>query len=182
MASVFQEKNIVEDKEPSILKALSDEELKYVEDVEPRFHLDEDIEADDVYKWYEIIDGEKVKRNNIDPNLTCDGLPTLEVQLKQLEELDNERFNRELSEEDLLKKHRKEMLQRIRCIALDNIGKNILLDPRKLLVRDKKNFISNVVELYKLSEDEIKIRFGNICHETIFQEGTDYSGYIVCDV
>ena len=43
----------------------------------------------------------------------------------------------------------------------------------------------NDEEIYKyfqLSEDEIKIRFGNICHETIFQEGTDYSGYIVCDV
>ena len=29
MSSVFVEKNIVEDKEPSILKALSDESLKY---------------------------------------------------------------------------------------------------------------------------------------------------------
>ena len=185
MASVFNEKVIIDDKEPkepSILKALSDENLKYVDDVEPRFHFDEEIPEDDDYKWYEIIDGEKVKRNNIDPNLTCDGLPTIEVQLKHLEELDNERLNKELSEEEILKKHRKEMLQRIRCIALDAMGKNILIDPRKLSPRDKKDFIKRVEELYLLSEDEIKIMFGNICHDTIFQSGADYSNYVIYDV
>ena len=181
MSSVFVEKNIVEDKEPSILKALSDESLKYVDDVEPRFYIDENVPEDDKYKWYEIIDGEKVRRNNIDPTLTHDGIPTIETQLKQLEEIDLERQSKELSEEEMLKKHRREMLQRIRCIALDSIGKNILSDPKQLQAREKRDFIKKVEELYILTEDEIKNLFGNICHDTIFQIGTDYSTFVVQD-
>ena len=185
MARVFNDKTIIKDdetKEPSILKGLTDETLKYVEDVEPRFYVDEDVEEDDKYKWYEIIDGEKVRRNNIDPSLTHDGLPTVETQLKLMEEDDIERQSKQLSEEELLKKHNREMLQRIRCIALDAMGRNILLNPKDLNPKDKREFIKRVEELYLLSSDEIKIMFGNICHDTIFQNGSDYSTYVVYDV
>jgi hypothetical protein len=182
MSSVFNEKNIIEDKEPSILKGLSDESLKYVEDVEPRFHIDENVEEDDAYKWYEMIDGEKVRRNNIDPTLTHDGIPTIETQLKKLEEIDIERQTKELSEEEKDKKHKREMLQRIRFIALDAMGKNILSNPKDLIPKEKREFIKRIEELYILSEDEIKIMFGNLCHDTIFQCGSDYSTYVVYDV
>ena len=89
--------------------------------------------------------------------------------------------NKVLSEEELLKKHRREMLQRIRCIALDAMGKNILSDPKQLQPRDKRDFVKRVEELYILSEDEIKNMFNNICHDTIFQNGTDYSTFVVQD-
>ena len=185
MASVFNEKIIInndENKEPSILKGLTDETLKYVDDVEPRFHFDESIPEEDKFKWYEIIDGEKVRRNNIDPTLTADGSPIIEIQLKQLEDIDKERYNKELSEEEKDKKHKREMLQRIRCIALDAMNKNILTNPKDLQPKDKREFIKRIEELYILSEDEIKIMFGNICHDTIFQCGSDYSTYVVYDV
>ena len=184
MSSVFNQKIIVdnEEKEPSILKGLTEETLKYVDDVEPRFHFDETVAEDDKYKWYEYVNGEKLKRNNIDPTLTCDGLPTIETQLKQLEEIDIERQTKEISEEEKDKKHKREMLQRIRCIALDGMGKNILSNPKELNPRDKRDFIKRIEELYLLSEDEIKIMFGNICHETIFLNGSDYSTYVVYDV
>ena len=182
MSSVYKNVEIIDDtKEPSVLMGLCEESLKYIDDVEPRFHIDENVPEDDVYKWYEMIDGEKVMRNNIDPTLTHDGLPTIETQLKKLEELDIERETKELSEEELLKKHRREMLQRIRCIALDAMGKNILSDPKQLQPRDKRDFVKRVEELYILSEEEIKIMFGNICHDTIFQSGADYSNYVVYD-
>ena len=183
MASVFPKSEIVEDdKEPSILKGLTDESLKYVDDVEPRFHFDESVPEDDGYKWYEYANGEKLRRNNIDPNLTCDGLPTIENQLKKLEEVDIERETKEISEEEKIKKHNREMLQRIRCIALDAMGKNILSNPKDLQPKEKREFIKRVEELYILSEDEIKIMFGNICHDTIFKCGSDYSNYVVYDV
>lgn len=182
MSSVYNKVDIVDDtKEPSILMGLCEESLKYVDDVEPRYHFDETVSDDDIYKWYEMIDGEKIKRNNIDPTLTSDGLLTIETQLKQLEEIDIERQNKVLSEEELLKKHRREMLQRIRCIALDTIGKNILSDPKLLQPKDKREFVKRVEELYILSEEEIKNIFGNICHDTIFQPGEDYSNYVVYD-
>jgi len=182
MSSVYNKVDIIDDtKEPSILMGLCEESLKYVDDVEPRYHFDETVPEDDKYKWYEIIDGEKVMRNNIDPALTSDGIPTIETQLKHLEEIDIERLNKEISEEELLKKHRREMLQRIRCIALDAMGKNILSDPKQLQPRDKRDFVKRVEELYILSEEEIKSMFGNICHDTIFQNGTDYSTFVVQD-
>lgn len=180
MSSVYVEKNIVvNDKVPSILMGLCSEASKYTEDVEPRFHIIEDCGEDDKYKYYEVIDGEIIKRNNIDPTLTADGLPTVETQLKKLEDLEIEKL--ELSDEDILKKHNKEILQRIRCIALDAMGKNILSDPKNLKPREKREFIKRIEELYILSEDEIKIMFGNICHDTIFLNGTDYSKFIVSE-
>lgn len=157
------------------------EEIVTVIEVDGRiFHIDEEASEDDKYKWYEIIDGEKVKRNNTNPSLTADGIPTIETQLKQLEEKDIESI-KELTEEEKTKRQNKEMLLRIRCIALDAMGKNILSDPRSLPAREKKDFIRRVEELMILSEEEIKIMFGNICHETIFQPGSDYSTYIVYD-
>ena len=114
--------------------------------------------------------------------MTCDGLPTIENQLKKLEEIDIERETKEISEEDKIKKHNREMLQRIRCIALDAMGKNILYNPKDLQSKEKREFIKRVEELYILSEDEIKIMFGNICHDTIFKCGSDYSNYVVYDV
>jgi hypothetical protein len=182
MSQVYPKIEIVDTKEPSVLYGMCDEELKYIDNVEPRYHLREDISDDDKYRWYEIIDGEIVKRNNIDPSLTADGLPTTETQLKQLEELDLERQNNELSEEDKLKMHRREMLQRIRCIALDAMGKNILFDPRKLQPKDKREFVKRVEELYILSEEEIINMFNGICQDSIFQCGADYSNYPVYDV
>jgi len=182
MSSVYNKVDIVDDtKEPSILMGLCEESLKYVDDVEPRFHFDESVKEDEKYKWYEIIDGEKIMRNNIDPTLTPDGLLTLENQIKKLEDIDLERQSKELSEEELLKKHRREMLQRIRCIALDAMGKNILSDPKNLQSREKREFVKRVEELYILSEDEIKTMFGNICHDTIFESGVDCSKFAVYD-
>jgi hypothetical protein len=142
------------------------------------FYLDED--ENDKYKWYEIIDGEKVKRNNTDPTLTADGIPTIETQLRQIEEKDIASI-KELSEEEKTKKENKNILMRIKCIVLDTMGKNILIDPKSLSLRERKEFIKRVEELLILSEEEIKIMFGNICHETIFQPGSDYSNYIVYD-
>ena len=182
MANVYKEKNIIDDfKEPSILMGLCEESLKYVDDVEPRFHIREDCSEDDKYKWYEVIDGEIVKRNNIDPSLTADGLPTIETQLKQLEEYEAERNEKNLTNDEQLKKHRREMLQRIRCIALDAMGKNILINPKQLIPKEKRDFVKRIEELYILSEEEIIIMFNNICHDTIFQTGNDYSNYPVYD-
>lgn len=183
MKSIFQEKTIIVNdvKEPSVLMGMCDETSKYIEDVEPRFHIDEDVPEDDKYKWYEIIDGEKVRRNNIDPNMTPDGILTIDKQFETIEKSEIENI-KQLSEEELLKKHRREMLQRIRCIALNAMKKNILSNPKQLSPSEKREFVKRVEELYILSEDEIKIMFGEICHDTIFQIGSDYSNYVVYDV
>ena len=128
-----------------------------------------------------MIDGEKVQRTSADPSLTPDGIVSAETQLKLLEEKDIENI-KELSEDELVIKHNKEILQRIKCIALDAMGKNILSDPKSLPPKDKRDFVRRLEELLILSEEEIKMMFNNICHETIYKPGADYSTYCVYDV
>jgi len=156
-----------------------EEQIVSIVEVDDRvFYINDD--ENESYKWYEMIDGEKVKRNNTDPSLTADGIPTIETQLRQIEEKDIESI-KELSEEEKTKKENKDILMRIKCIALNAMDKNILIDPRSLSLRERKEFIKRVEELLILTEEEIKIMFGSICHETIFQPGSDYSNYIVYD-
>ena len=57
-----------------------------------RFILDKEVEEDDAYKWYEMVCGEKVRRNNEDESLTPEGLPTIETQLSQIEQRDIEQI------------------------------------------------------------------------------------------
>ena len=179
MSSLFKEKDVMENviidenEIPPPLKLERSESIR-----QPRFILDEDVEENDPYKWYEMIGSDKVRRNNIDPTLTHDGIPTIETQLKLLEEKDIEQI-KELTEEEKLKKENKETLMRIKCIALDAMGKNILTDPKSFQPRDKREFIKRVEELYILTAEEIKEMFNNICHDTIFQNGTDYSNFPV---
>jgi len=142
------------------------------------FWLDEEAIEDDKYKWYELIGDEKVKRNNTDPNLTPDGLPTIESQFKKIEE-EELANHKEISEEELLKRTKKDILMRIRCIALDAMGKNILIDPRSLSVKDRVQFSRRMNELYILSDEEITQTFNKICSESIFAPGADYSTYVV---
>jgi len=142
------------------------------------FWLDEEASEDEKYKWYEIIGGEKVKRNNTDPNLTPDGLLTIENQFKKIEEeeLANQK---EISKEELATRTKKDILMRTRCIALDAMGKNMLTNPRSLSVKDRVEFIKRMNELYILSNEEITQMFNKICHESIFAPGADYSSYVV---
>jgi len=144
------------------------------------FWLDQEVNEDDKYKWYEIIGDEKVRRNNTDPNLTPDGLPTTENQFKKIEEEELAK-QQELSEEELAKRTKKDILMRLRCIALDAMDKNILTNPRSLSVKDRVQFVRRMNELSILSEEEITQMFNRICHESIFAPGADYSTYVVYD-
>jgi len=142
------------------------------------FWIDEEASEDEKYKWYELIGDEKVKRNNIDPNLTPDGLLTIENQFKKIEE-EELANHKEISEEELAKRTKKDILMRIRCIALDAMGKNILTNPRSLSVKDRVQFSRRMNELSILSNEEITQTFNKICHESIFAPGADYSTYVV---
>jgi hypothetical protein len=156
-----------------------EEEVVSVVEVDGRvFFLDQEASEDDKYKWYEITNGEKVRRNNTDPNLTPDGLLTIENQFKKIEE-EELANHKEITEEELEKRTKKDIIMRTRCIALDAMGKNILTDPRSLSVKDRVQFSRRMNELYILSDEEITQMFNKICHESIFAPGADYSSYIV---
>ena len=176
MSRLFKEKDVMENEIiPPPLKLERSESIR-----QPRFILDDEVEEKDPYKWYEMIGENRVRRNNIDPELTHDGIPTIETQLKKLEERDLESI-KELTEEEKIKKDNKDTLMRIKCIALEAMGKNILINPKHLLPKEKREFIKRIEELYILSHDEIKQMFNTICHDTIFVTGADYSNFPVYD-
>jgi len=181
MSSLFKEKDVMEnvvidDDEviPPPLELVRSETIR-----DDRFILDEEVKEENPYKWYEMIGENRIKRNNNDPNLTADGIPTIETQLKQIEEQELNNL-KELTEEEKLAKRRKEILQRIKCIALDAMGKNILINPKTLMPREKREYVKRIEELYILSEEEIINMFNNICQDTIFQS-VDYTNCAIYD-
>jgi len=56
--------------------------------------LDESVPEEDSYKYIQNVNGDIIRRNNIDLNLTPDGLPLIELQLKKIEEADKELFEK----------------------------------------------------------------------------------------
>jgi hypothetical protein len=129
-----------------------------------------EIETDSPYKWEEITNNGKVLRNNNDPKLTPDGLPTIETQLENIRKLDEETT----VEEDEVKYNN----LRLKCLILHSMGKSILQDTRffKSVEKEKYDEIKNKL-LEELTQEELINRFNKICHQTIFECGEDVSKY-----
>jgi hypothetical protein len=131
---------------------------------------DLDVKEEDTYKYIQRIGDDIIKRNNNDPNLTPDGLLTVESQLQKIQELD-EQLNKERPSgiDNLIK---------LRCVVMNIMGLSPLSDTRFMKDSIKRVYIKTrdtyVIDLTqsKLDED-----FGRICHETIFENGEDVSKY-----
>lgn len=131
-----------------------------------------EIETDSPYKYEEITNNGKVLRNNNDPTLTPDGLPTIETQLENIKKLDEETL---LTNDDLQYNN-----IRLKCLILHSMGKSILQDTRFLKPVDKEKY-NEIKEklLEELTQEELTNKFNKICHQTIFECGEDVSKYPV---
>ena len=131
-----------------------------------------EIETDSLYKYEEITNNGKVLRNNNDPTLTPDGLPTIETQLENIKKLDEETL---LTNDDLQYNN-----IRLKCLILHSMGKSILQDTRFLKPVDKEKY-NEIKEklLEELTQEELTNKFNKICHQTIFECGEDVSKYPV---
>ena len=129
-----------------------------------------EIETDSPYKYEEITSGGKVLRNNNDPKLTPDGLPTIETQLEKIKKLDEETL---LSYEDIEYNN-----IRLKCLVLYSMGKSILQDTRYLNRMDKEKYdeIRNKL-IEEITQEELTNKFNKICNQTIFECGEDVSKY-----
>lgn len=135
--------------------------------------------------WIEYIDGQKVIRNNNDPSLTHDGIPTIETQLKGLHEVDN-LFRQEMemeTEEQKAKRKEINLALKVKCIILDELGLDILSDTRYLNEKQRKLYNNKFKAYYENADEEyICNKFFEVCHETIFAHGVDFSKYPVYKV
>jgi len=131
---------------------------------------DPDAKEDDSYKWIQKIGEDIIKRNNNDPNLTPDGLPTTESQLKKIQELDEQtNFERPTGIDNLIK---------LRCVVMNIIGLSPLTDTRFMKPQIKNQYIiARDTYIIDLTQQKLDEDFGRICHETIFECGEDVSKY-----
>lgn len=129
-----------------------------------------EIETDSAYKWEEITNNGKILRNNNDPTLTPDGLPTIETQLENIRKLDEETI---LSNDDVQYNN-----IRLKCLILHSMGKSILQDTRFLKPVDKEKYVEIKDKLLQdLTQEELTNKFNKICHQTIFECGEDVSKF-----
>lgn len=131
---------------------------------------DPNVKEDDPYKYIQRIGDDIIKRNNNDPNLTPDGLPTVESQLQKIQEID-EQTNKERPTgiDNLIK---------LRCVVMHIIGLSPLTDTRFLKQTVKNQYIrARDTYIIDLTQDKLDEDFGRICHETIFENGEDVSKY-----
>jgi hypothetical protein len=131
---------------------------------------DPDAKEDDSYKWIQKIGDDIIKRNNNDPNLTPDGLPTIESQLKKIQEIDEQiNIERPVGIDNLIK---------LRCVVMHIIGLSPLTDTRFMKQTVKNQYIrARDTYILDLTQQKLDEDFGRICHETIFECGEDVSKY-----
>ncbi len=115
----------------------------------------------------ELIINEKIDENikvetKYKPEeLTADGIPTIETQLREIKE-DEEKRTSKLNDEQ---KYRREMIQRVKCLSLNKMGKSIFTNTFDMKPSDKKRL------------QEIMYTYNDIDHEQIIKEFND----LVCE-
>jgi hypothetical protein len=133
---------------------------------------DPDVKEDDKYKYIQRIGDDIIRRNNDDPNLTPDGLLSVETQLTKIQELDEQQNKERPTGIDNLIK--------LRCVVMNIIGLSPLTDTRFLKQSVKNQYIkTRDTYIIDLTQDKLDADFGRICHETIFENGEDVSKYPV---
>jgi hypothetical protein len=133
---------------------------------------DPSAKEDDPYKFIQRVGDDIIKRNNDDPSLTPDGLPTVETQLQKIQELD-EQTNKERPTgiDNLIK---------LRCVVMHIIGLSPLTDTRFMSQPVKNQYIrARDTYVIDLTQDKLDEDFNKVCHETIFENGEDVSRYPV---
>jgi hypothetical protein len=139
------------------------------------------IDKDGEKKWIEYIGDDKIIRNNNNPDLTPDGLSILSKQLDDLDQLDK-KYEEEQIGKDVEKQKKINRAIKVKSIVLDEMGKTLTFDTRRLTTRERENYNDKFYLYWGVEDDFINRKFAKICHETIFSLGFDYSNLPVYDL
>lgn len=132
---------------------------------------------------YSHIDGKKyiVRNNALEENikkyqpdeLTDDYVPKTEVQIKEIEEKDKEQLKNYETEKAFVI----EMKQRVKCLALDKMGKHILTNSNDLSQRELKKLQSLMHEYNDVEHEQIIKDFNELADEKLFENKLDMTIY-----
>ena len=98
--------------------------------------------------------------------LTDDGIPTIETQLRELKEKDEEQ--KKAYEEDNIKRYNREMTQRVKCLALYKMGKNIMINTNDLNTFNREKLRILMAEYNDIEHEKITQEFNNMVSDEIF--------------
>lgn len=100
--------------------------------------------------------------------LTDDGIPTIETQMREINELDEKQNINKVN-------YNREMLQRVKCLSLHKIGKSIMTNTNLLNNRDRKKLQEIMHSYNNIDHKEIIDEFNNMVNDEIFENDIDYS-------
>ena len=100
--------------------------------------------------------------------LTDDGIPNIETQLKELKEKDEEQEKKLKENEEKI--YRREMVQRVKCLCLNKMNKSIFTNTNDLSIKVKK-------QLQKLMWD-----YNDLDHKDIITDFNDEMSLLIDDV
>lgn len=106
--------------------------------------------------------------------LTDDGVPTIETQLKEIKVIDEELNKRLFENRDL--HYKRELTQRVKCLALHKMGKGMLYDTYNLTNYDKEELQKIMWSYNDIPHDEIIREFNKVAsREILDNRGIDIS-------
>ena len=76
----------------------------------------------------------------------------------------------------------KEKALKCKVIALDNIGKHPLYNPRNMSDKDRKKLTEDIEVLFRKDDKELDVLFNEIACDKLFADGKDPSSYPVYEV
>ncbi len=101
-------------------------------------------------------------------------------QLLKEEREELEKPKPELSEDEKIKVKKKELITKVKVIALDSFDKHPLANPSFFSMREKSKLMSKMQEILdKSTEDEICEQFNKVCTEVLFVPGANVENYTI---
>lgn len=113
--------------------------------------------------------------------LTDDGVPTIETQLREIKEKDEELKNKHKENEE--KRYKREMTQRVKCLSLNKMNKHFMMNTIDLNTKERKKLQQIMWSYNDIDHEKIIEEFNElICEELDNVKELDYSKLPVYDI
>jgi hypothetical protein len=94
-----------------------------------------------------------------------------------LEQEQKEKEKPPLTQNEIDYNAKRDYITRVKCVALDLMGKHPLDNPTKFSTREKKRLMEQMEMVMTKTEEEIINLFNSTCNEVIFSPEADYTRY-----
>jgi len=112
--------------------------------------------------------------------LTDDGIPNIETQLKEISDYDNKLIDKFITKKDII--YKREMLQRVKCLALEKMGKHYMTNTNDLS-RKERNKLQEYMHSYNdIDHEKIIDEFNAMVCIDLDDAKTDISKFPIYDI